>query len=311
MFTSARRNPGLASASHARSLASAGLLTVAFGLKVPVMQLYTASTSTCPLCSIPSILVQYSLSGRLAPRAALKTFNRFFHVSGTLPIATRPSALLYQAFRQALHLWRILQKQIKTAAIAWRDFSLVAKAGLAMSQHELSSFHNAILGPKTTALLECYKWDAKLQLPELCEGKMIMLLLAALMVLGAAQGPSLAPDIAPAPDFSRDEKYILPPQPPTPSPDSAPAAEPSPPANGTKSFMSIPYSEKKFPRNARYVLPDVLPIGTYPPAPGEGAQPETEPVAVSGFVQRSGQNFVVNGSVHFFPGSNDYFLILR
>ena len=112
-------------------------------------------------------LVQYSLSGRLAPRAALKTFNRFFHVSGTLPIATRPSALLYQAFRQALHLWRIQQKQIKTAAIAWRDFSLVAKAGLAMSQHELSSFHNTILGPKTTALLECYKWDAKLQLPEL------------------------------------------------------------------------------------------------------------------------------------------------
>lgn len=59
------------------------------------------------------------------------------------------------------------------------------------------------------------------------------------------------------------------------------------------------------------MLPEVQPIGLNPPATSDGAQPETAPVPVSGFVHRSGQNFVVNGSVHFFPGSNDYFLILR
>ena len=32
---------------------------------------------------------------------------------------------------------------------------------------------------------------------------------------------------------------------------------------------------------------------------------------MSGFVGRNGTNFVVDGRVHFFPGSNDYFLLLR
>ena len=39
IFTSASRNPGLASSSHALSLISAGVLTLASGLNVPVMQL--------------------------------------------------------------------------------------------------------------------------------------------------------------------------------------------------------------------------------------------------------------------------------
>lgn len=32
---------------------------------------------------------------------------------------------------------------------------------------------------------------------------------------------------------------------------------------------------------------------------------------MAGFVTAVGTNFVVNGSVHYFPGSNDYFLVLR
>ena len=143
--------------------------------------------------------------------------------------------------------------------------------------------------------------------------RLLLLLLAAIAVLGAAQGPSPTPYYYTSPAFSAYSTEQAAPSPEVLSPQSAPEPQPSasPSLTGTKSFSSRPYQGDEFPRGARFVLPEVQPIGLNPPATSESAQPETAPVPVSGFVQRSGQHFVVNGSVHFFPGSNDYFLILR
>ena len=141
----------------------------------------------------------------------------------------------------------------------------------------------------------------------------LLLFVAATAVLGAAQGPSPTPYYYTLPVPSAYSTEVAAPPLELISPQSAPEPQPSasPSLTGTKSFSSRPYQGDKFPRDARLVLPEVQPIGLNPPATSESAQPETAPVPVSGFVQRSGQNFVVNGSVHFFPGSNDYFLILR
>ena len=141
----------------------------------------------------------------------------------------------------------------------------------------------------------------------------ILLLIAALAVLGAGQGPSLAPAYSTSPAVSAYSPIGSAAQYETYSPLSAPEPQPSAslPVTRTKSFSSRRYQGDEFPRDARYVLPEVQPIGLNPPATSDSAQPETAPVPVSGFVQRSGQNFVVNGTVQFFPGSNDYFLILR
>ncbi len=141
----------------------------------------------------------------------------------------------------------------------------------------------------------------------------VLLLIAALAVVGAAQGPSLAPSYSTSAAISANSPEGSATQFESYSPLSAPEPQPSVslPTAGTKSFSSRPSQGEEFPRDARYVLPEVQPIGLNPPATSDSAQPETAPVPVSGFVQRSGQNFVVNGSVHFFPGSNDYFLILR
>ncbi len=141
----------------------------------------------------------------------------------------------------------------------------------------------------------------------------VLLLTAALLVHGAAQGPSLAPDYSTPPAISANSPEKSATHFGAYSPVSAPEPQPSAslPVTGTKSFSSRQYQGEEFPRGARYVLPEIQPIGLNPSAPSDSAQPETAPVPVSGFVQRSGPNFVVNGSVHFFPGSNDYFLILR
>ena len=141
----------------------------------------------------------------------------------------------------------------------------------------------------------------------------VVLLTAAIAVLGAAQGPSAAPTYSISSAFSTNSPEDVAPQLQSLSPQTAPEPQPSVALSptDTKSFSSRPYQGEEFPRGARYVLPDIQPIGLNPPATSDSAQPETAPVPVSGFVQRSGQNFVVNGSVHFFSGSNDYFLILR
>ena len=143
----------------------------------------------------------------------------------------------------------------------------------------------------------------------------VVLLTAALFVLGAAQAPSPSPDNytwvatplnSTGTEASQDVSLVSHSAPAQAQQASAPSS-----LSGSESFSSRPNTNAEFPRGSRFILPEVQPIGLSPPDTSGSAQTETAPVPVAHFVQRSGQNFVVNGSVHFFPGSNDYFLILR
>ena len=128
---------------------------------------------------------------------------------------------------------------------------------------------------------------------------------------------SLAADTAPAPSsgFVREEKYILAPKPSPVVYNSSSGASYA--TNETASLAasvetSTEFTENsRFPRHANYLLPNQPAKAEMENAITEGAKTEAAPAAVSGFVTTSGQNFILNGKIHFFPGSNDYFLILR
>ena len=62
-----------------------------------------------------------------------------------------------------------------------------------------------------------------------------------------------------------------------------------------------------FAHTAKYALPAKPNDTELAPTNSSGASVE----AISAFVGTQGTDFVVNGQVHFFSGSNDYFLILR
>lgn len=137
-----------------------------------------------------------------------------------------------------------------------------------------------------------------------------LLLIAALCAVARAQ---YAADNSTTPDpaFSRQDKYILAPRPsvPSPSPGYTPRNR-SVATNDTASLSSMVVTGSDFPRHTKYLLPDA-PESDSLDASVEGELAQVAPSSVSGFVGCSGQSFILNGSTHFFPGSNDYFLILR
>lgn len=141
-----------------------------------------------------------------------------------------------------------------------------------------------------------------------------LLLAAALVVCGSAQNPlpASAKPIAPGPVVAPYGEYALytsfeaPSAQPAPSPPTSDAQNISQAA----AFSSAAGSQESFVQHGKFSLPKIDLIPGFNVS-GEDAQAETAPTPLSGFVSTSGQNFVVNGSVQFFPGSNDYFLILR
>jgi hypothetical protein len=142
----------------------------------------------------------------------------------------------------------------------------------------------------------------------------LLLLAAALAVCGAAQRliPASAKPIAPGPVVAPYSAHALytsfeaPSAQPAPSPPDSDAQNISQAA----AFSSAAGSQESYVQHGKFSLPKIDLIPGFNVS-GQDAQVETAPTPVSGFVSTSGQNFVVNGSVHFFPGSNDYFLILR
>ena len=79
------------------------------------------------------------------------------------------------------------------------------------------------------------------------------------------------------------------------------------PLNARVEEAASPSSSPGFPRDARYILP---------PRPTEEWRPATdftreEQVAPTGFVKTAGTNFVLDGKVVQFAGTNGYFVILR
>ena len=143
----------------------------------------------------------------------------------------------------------------------------------------------------------------------------VLLYLALLLTRTGAQQPAAAPvyPIAPGPDVSWGDEYTEPTlsqpsiaQPGAPAPSSASEA-----VTETAPFSSVTDTEETFPiRPDKFALPEI-PLAFSMAATTEISQPQGQPSAVSGFVGRNGTNFVVDGRVHFFPGSNDYFLLLR
>ena len=151
-----------------------------------------------------------------------------------------------------------------------------------------------------------------------------LLLLALLLGRAGAQQPAAAPvyPIAPGPDLSWGDEYREPTlsqhsvaQPGAPAPTSATEAvtdtAPYEAVTETAPFSVDTDAEEYFPTKPdKFALPEI-PLAFSMAAVNEISQPQGMPSAVSGFVGRNGTNFVVNGKVHFFPGSNDYFLLLR
>ena len=143
----------------------------------------------------------------------------------------------------------------------------------------------------------------------------VLLLLALLLNSTRAQQSAADPvyPIAPGPDVSWGDEYREPTlsqpsvaQPGAPAPSSASEA-----VTETAPFSSVTDTEETFPiRPDKFALPEI-PLAFSMAATTEISQPQGQPSAVSGFVGRNGTNFVLNGRVHFFPGSNDYFLLLR
>ena len=148
-----------------------------------------------------------------------------------------------------------------------------------------------------------------------CAALAMLLLLALLLGRAGAQQPEAAPvyPTAPGPDISWGDEYrettLSQPsvaQPGAPAPTRASEA-----VTETAPFSGVTDAEETFAMKPdKFALPEI-PLAFSMAATTETSPPQGTPLAVSGFVGRNGTNFVVNGKVHFFPGSNDYFLLLR
>ena len=112
-------------------------------------------------------------------------------------------------------------------------------------------------------------------------------------VVGTAQGPS------PASAFERSDKYILAPQP-----------ESQQRASSTN-FQSGYSGSAEFNRSDKYTLPSQPTDDSFAPLENRELAAKIESGGNFGFVGTSGTNFVLNGKITYFSGSNDYFLILR
>ena len=111
--------------------------------------------------------------------------------------------------------------------------------------------------------------------------------------LGTAQGPS------PASAFERSDKYRLAPQPGFQQRAS------------TVSFESGYSGSPEFNRSDKYTLPSQPTDDSFAPLENRELAAKVESGGNVGFVGTNGTNFVLNGKITYFSGSNDYFLILR
>ena len=116
-------------------------------------------------------------------------------------------------------------------------------------------------------------------------------------IVGPAEGPTSDST------FERNDKYKLGPQPASLQ------------KLTTHSFESGSSGSSDFNRSDKYLLPSPPVDNSFAPLQNEGfaasVAAKVEAAGNIGFVKTSGTNFVLNGKITYFSGSNDYFLILR
>ena len=64
-------------------------------------------------------------------------------------------------------------------------------------------------------------------------------------------------------------------------------------------------------RDEKYILPEQPADSSFAPVENQTLAARTESSGNVGFVTTNGINFVLNGKIKYFSGSNDYFLIMR
>ncbi|CAL8463203.1 g2737 [Coccomyxa elongata] len=76
-------------------------------------------------------------------------------------------------------------------------------------------------------------------------------------------------------------------------------------------FQSQFREPQNYSRGEKYVLPQQPADSSFAPIKNQALAARTESSGNVGFVTTNGTNFVLNGQIKYFSGSNDYFLILR
>ena len=81
-----------------------------------------------------------------------------------------------------------------------------------------------------------------------------------------------------------------------------------------KSFSSFQSQFSKplgYSRGSKYILPQRPADSSFAPVKNLPYAARAEAAGNVGFVRTNGTNFVLNGKIKYFSGSNDYFLIMR
>ena len=80
----------------------------------------------------------------------------------------------------------------------------------------------------------------------------------------------------------------------------------------TYSDFQSQFSEpQNYTRGEKYILPQQPADSSFAPIKNQALAAKTESAGNVGFVTTNGTNFVLNGHIKYFSGSNDYFLIMR